>query len=91
MLFAPKAGPETREYLSSKANEGTDYVLKQGQQLKDSAIDLLERGKNLVTSQKDQMASSVENAGQHAQVKSGNTNRSSRSSPGLQTTTRGAP
>lgn len=56
VLFAPKSGPETREYLSSKADEGTDYLLKQGQQLKDSAADLLERGKNVVMSQKDKIA-----------------------------------
>lgn len=66
MLFAPKSGPETREYISSKANEGTDYLLKQGQQLKDTASDLLERGKNIVTSQKDEMASSMQNTGQQA-------------------------
>jgi gas vesicle protein len=64
ILFAPKAGPETREYISSKTNEGTDYLLKQGQQLKDSASDLLERGKNIVTSQKDKLASVAEEARQ---------------------------
>jgi gas vesicle protein len=62
MLFAPKSGPETRDYISTKANEGTDYLLKQGQQLKDSASDLLERGKNIVTSQRDQVKGMEEEA-----------------------------
>lgn len=66
VLFAPKAGAESREYISSKASEGTDYLLKQGQQLKDSATDLLERGKNIVTSQKDKVTGSVEDARQQA-------------------------
>lgn len=66
MLFAPKSGTETREYISSKANEGTDYLLKQGQQLKDSASDLLERGKNVVSSQKDKLTASAEDVRQQA-------------------------
>ena len=61
VLFAPKAGPETRELIRAKANEGTDYLLKQGQQLKDSASDLLERGKTVVMNQKEKLASSVDN------------------------------
>ena len=60
MLFAPKSGLETRDYISTKTNEGTDYLLKQGQQLKDSASDLLERGKNIVTSQRDQVKNTME-------------------------------
>ena len=66
MLFAPKSGPETRDYISTKANEGTDYLVKQGQQLKDSASDLLERGKNLVTSQRDQAKNTMEEVRQQA-------------------------
>jgi gas vesicle protein len=68
MLFAPKPGSETRDYLGSKASEGTDYLRQQGQQLKDSASDLLERGKSAVMSQKDRIVSqgagNLQNAGQ---------------------------
>ena len=64
VLFAPKSGPESRDYLGSKAGEGTDYLLKQGQQLKDSAADLLERGKNVVMSQKDKVMGGAEEVAQ---------------------------
>jgi gas vesicle protein len=64
VLFAPKSGSETRDYLSKtagdltdKASQGTDYLMQQGQQLKDSASDLLERGKQAVMSQKERMGS----------------------------------
>ena len=64
VLFAPKAGPESRDYIGSKASEGTDYLVKQGQQLKDSAADLLERGKNVVMSQKDKAVRAAEQVSQ---------------------------
>jgi len=66
VLFAPKSGPESREYISSKANEGTDYLIRQGQQLKDSASDLLERGKNVVMSQKDKLTGATDDAREQA-------------------------
>lgn len=64
VLFAPKRGVETRDYISSKASETADYLAKQGQQLKDSASDMVERGKQAVMNQKDKLASSIQNAGQ---------------------------
>ena len=64
VLFAPKSGPESRGYIGSKASEGTDYLLKQGQQLKDSATDLLERGKNVVLSQKDKVMGAADEVSQ---------------------------
>ena len=57
VLFAPKPGAETRGYINSKASETTDYLAKQGQQLKDSAADMVERGKQAVMSQKEKLAS----------------------------------
>lgn len=68
VLFAPKSGPESREYLGSKASEGTDYLLKQGQQLKDSAAELLDRGKTVVMSQKDKLMGTAEQVSQAYQA-----------------------
>ena len=68
VLFAPKSGPESREYLGSKASDGTDYLLKQGQQLKDSAAELLDRGKTVVMSQKDKVMSAAQPATQAYQA-----------------------
>ena len=68
VLFAPKSGSESREYLGSKASDGTDYLLKQGQQLKDSAAELLDRGKTVVMSQKDKLMGTAEQVSQAYQA-----------------------
>lgn len=68
VLFAPKSGPESRDYIGTKASEGTDYLLKQGQQLKDSAADLLDRGKTVVMNQKDKVMGAAEQATQAYQA-----------------------
>jgi len=61
ILFAPKSGPESRKYIADKANQGTDYLVKQGQQLKDNASDLLDRGMQSVSSQKQKVADAIGN------------------------------
>ena len=59
VLFAPKPGSETRQYLADRATEGSDYLMNQGQQLKDTASDLLDKGRNVVMNQKDKVADMV--------------------------------
>jgi gas vesicle protein len=46
MLFAPKSGHDTRDYLWNKAEEGKDYVKQRGGELRHAAEDLVERGKH---------------------------------------------
>lgn len=65
LLFAPKAGSETRDLLMSKADEGKEYLRRQTEGLRDSAGDLLDKGRDLVSKQKDQLTSAVE-AGKQA-------------------------
>jgi gas vesicle protein len=65
LVFAPQSGQETRGYLRNKALEGGDYVKKRSTELKDSASDLVERGKTAVRSQKEQLTAAVE-AGKNA-------------------------
>ena len=62
VLFAPKSGSETRQYLADKANQSSDYLAQQGQQLKDSASDLLDRGKQAVMSQKERISNILDTA-----------------------------
>ncbi len=65
VLLAPKSGSDTRKYIADKANESSDYLMDQGQQIKNSASDLLNRGRDVVMSQKDKlsdMAGSVASA-----------------------------
>ena len=42
MLLAPKNGVETRNYLRNKAQEGTDYVKRQGDMLRQQASETIE-------------------------------------------------
>ena len=65
VLFAPKSGAETRQFLRNKAEEGGDYVRDQATNLKDSAADAYERGRQSVLKHKENLASAVE-AGKQA-------------------------
>jgi gas vesicle protein len=65
ILFAPKSGEETREFIRSKADEGKDYVRRRGEELRDSASEYVERGKSAITRQRDQLSAAVE-AGKQA-------------------------
>ncbi len=65
VLFAPKSGEETREFLRTKADEGKDYLRRRGEELREQAEDLVERGKTKVTRQRDHLAAAVE-AGKQA-------------------------
>jgi gas vesicle protein len=60
VLFAPKSGEETRDYLSSKADEGRDYAQKKARELRERAEDLLQRSKDIMDRQKDALSSAVE-------------------------------
>ena len=65
VLFAPKSGEETRTYLRSKAEEGADIVKRKGDDLRDSATDIYERGKQKVQRHKDNLTAAVD-AGKQA-------------------------
>ena len=65
VLFAPKAGAETRDFLLSKANEGADYAKRRAEDLRDSAVDTLDRSKAAVRRQKESLAAAVD-AGRQA-------------------------
>ena len=60
VLFAPKSGEETREYLSLRADEGREYAQKKARELRERAEDLLERSKEIMSRQKDAISSAVE-------------------------------
>lgn len=65
LLFAPKAGAETRDLLLTKADEGKEYLKRRSNELRDTAVDALEKGKTAVTRQKDHLSAAVE-AGKQA-------------------------
>jgi gas vesicle protein len=65
LLFAPKSGAETRDLLVNKADEGKEYLKRRSNELRDSANDVLEKGKDAVTRQRDHLSAAVE-AGKQA-------------------------
>lgn len=65
MLFAPKAGGETRDLLMSKADEGKEFLKKQASGLRDSASDIVDKGKDVLNRQKDTLNEAME-AGKQA-------------------------
>jgi gas vesicle protein len=60
ILFAPKSGEDTREYLSQKVNEGSEYAQKKVRELRDRTEDLVQRGKEVVTQEKEKIAAAVD-------------------------------
>lgn len=65
IIFAPQAGSETRGTIRRKAVEGSDALRRQTEQLRDSAGDLVDRGREIVNRQKQQFSSAVD-AGRQA-------------------------
>jgi len=65
ILFAPKSGQETREYLSGKAEEGREYAQRKARELRERAEELMERSKEMVGRQKEQLSAAVD-AGREA-------------------------
>jgi gas vesicle protein len=68
ILFAPKSGEETREFLSKKADEGREYAQKKAEELRVRADDLMERGKKVASQQKESISAAVD-AGRDAYLR----------------------
>jgi gas vesicle protein len=65
ILFAPKSGEETREYLSLRADEGREYAQRKARELRERAEDLVERSKQAASRQKETLSAAVD-AGREA-------------------------
>jgi gas vesicle protein len=76
MLFAPKAGSETRQLIKDKAGEGSDFLKQKAGEsgeflksrssdLKQTASEWVEKGKDVIGRQKDSISDAVE-AGRQA-------------------------
>ena len=65
MLFAPKSGQETRDLIKNKANEGTDYLKQRGSDVKQTASEWVDKGKDALGRQKENIAEAME-AGRQA-------------------------
>jgi len=65
VLYAPRAGSETREVLRSKADEGREYVRERANKAREQANEWVDRGREVVNQQKEQFRSAYE-AGRQA-------------------------
>ena len=65
VLYAPKSGEETRDYLAQRADEGRDYAQKKARELRERADELIERGKDVAARKRDSLSAAVE-AGREA-------------------------
>ena len=72
VLFAPKSGEETRQFLRDKANEGSDFAKRRATELRDQASDALDKGKQTIQRHKDNLSAAVE-AGKQAYREATNT------------------
>jgi gas vesicle protein len=65
MLFAPKSGQETRELIKNKAGEGSDYLKQRSTDMKQTASEWVDKGKEALGRQKENLADAME-AGRQA-------------------------
>ena len=68
VLFAPKSGEETRDYLTKKADEGRDYAQRKARELRERADELVERGKDVASRKRESISAAVE-AGREAYLR----------------------
>jgi gas vesicle protein len=60
VLYAPRSGSETREVLRAKADEGRDFVRARAQEAREQANDWVDKGREAVTQQKEQVRAAYE-------------------------------
>jgi len=65
MLFAPKSGQETRDLIKNKAGEGSDYLKQRSTEFKQNATEWVDRGKEAINRQRDNLSDAME-AGRQA-------------------------
>ena len=62
VLFAPKSGEDTREFLSRRADDGREFAQKKARELRERAEDLIERSKDVASKKKESLQAAVEGA-----------------------------
>jgi gas vesicle protein len=65
VLYAPRSGRETREQILKSAEEGRDWANERARDAREQANQWVERGKDVVRAQKEQLGSALD-AGRQA-------------------------
>jgi gas vesicle protein len=65
LLFAPRSGRETRELIAQRAGEGRERVSSASRNVSDRVSTYIDKGKGVVSTQKEQLSAAIE-AGKQA-------------------------
>ena len=60
VLFAPKSGEETREYIAKKTREGNELTRKKVREVRDRAEETVERGKKIIAQTEGRIATAID-------------------------------
>jgi gas vesicle protein len=60
VLYAPSSGDETREAIRAKAEEGRQYMQDRTQRVREQAGQWIDRGRDAVNQQKENLRGAVE-------------------------------
>src|ERR1700736_3869984 len=60
VLFTPKSGAETREYIAKKTRQGNELARKKVRELRDRAEDTVELGKKIVAQTEVRIAAAID-------------------------------
>ena len=60
VLFAPKSGEDTRDYLAKRADDGREFAQKKARELRERADDLIEKSKEVASRKRDSISAAVE-------------------------------
>jgi gas vesicle protein len=65
LICAPVSGSEARDLIRTRAGEGGDYIRKRGEDLKGTANEAVQKGRDVLARQKDKLNAAVD-AGKQA-------------------------
>lgn len=65
LLLAPRSGEETRRLIATRARDGAEYVTSRSREAAEKTSGLVDRGKEVVQQQRDQLSAALE-AGKQA-------------------------
>ena len=60
ILFAPQSGRETREFITSRAEEGRGYVKKKSQDIRGRANEYVNQGNDIIQDQKEHLSAAID-------------------------------
>jgi gas vesicle protein len=65
LLFAPRSGKETREFIANKALEGKEFLSTAARNMQEKATDVVDQTKETLSQKKTQVSAAIE-AGKQA-------------------------